>query len=55
MIPLSDASRRPVRFPIATVSIIVLNFLNFFIELGGGTRSFLILAYMAHNGVFILV
>jgi membrane associated rhomboid family serine protease len=36
MIPLSDASRRPVRFPIATVTIIVLNFLMFFMELAGG-------------------
>jgi len=36
MIPLTDASRRPVRFPIATVTIIVLNFLVFFVELAGG-------------------
>lgn len=36
MIPLSDASRRPVRFPIATVLIIAANALVFFIELAGG-------------------
>ncbi len=36
MIPLSDASRRPVRFPIATVLIIGLNAVVFFIELAGG-------------------
>jgi len=36
MIPLSDASRRPVRFPIATVTIIVINFIVFFFELAGG-------------------
>jgi len=36
MIPLSDASRRPVRFPIATVSIIALNAVVFLIELAGG-------------------
>jgi|SRR5271157_503971 len=36
MIPLSDASRRPLRFPIATVSIIGVNFIVFFFELSGG-------------------
>ncbi len=36
MIPLADASRRPVRFPIATVSSIVLNALVFLLELTGG-------------------
>jgi membrane associated rhomboid family serine protease len=36
LIPLSDASRRPVRFPIATVLIIGLNAVVFFIELAGG-------------------
>ena len=36
MIPLSDASRRPVRFPIATVSIIAVNAVVFLIELAGG-------------------
>jgi len=36
MIPLSDASRRPLHFPVATVSIIGLNFIVFFFELTGG-------------------
>ena len=36
MIPLSDASRRPKRFPVATVGIILLNALVFLLELYGG-------------------
>ena len=36
MIPLQDVSRRPVGFPIATMSIIVLNVICFFMELAGG-------------------
>lgn len=36
MIPLSDASRRPQSFPIATAGIIALNVLAFVCELGGG-------------------
>lgn len=36
MIPLSDASRRPVRFPIATVTIIAVNAVVFVFELAGG-------------------
>ncbi len=36
LIPLGDASRRRVHFPIATVIIIVLNVLVFFLELQGG-------------------
>jgi len=36
MIPLSDASRRPSRFPIATAIIIGLNALVFMFELTGG-------------------
>ncbi len=36
MIPLNDASRRPMRFPIATVSIIAINLLVFMLELAGG-------------------
>ncbi len=36
MIPLSDASRRPVRFPIATVAIIAANAVVFLFELAGG-------------------
>src|SRR5215510_4620590 len=36
LIPLTDASRRPVHFPIVTVSIIVANFLVFGLELSRG-------------------
>jgi membrane associated rhomboid family serine protease len=36
MIPLSDASRRPRRFPIVTSAIILVNALVFFLELTGG-------------------
>ena len=36
MIPLGDASRRPVNFPIATATIIVANVLVFIAELFGG-------------------
>jgi membrane associated rhomboid family serine protease len=36
MIPLTDADRRPVNFPIMTLLIIVVNFIVFFIELTGG-------------------
>ena len=36
LIPLSDASRRPVRFPFVTASIIALNGLVFILELSGG-------------------
>ncbi len=36
MIPLGDASRRPIHFPIATVSIIALNVMVFAFELVGG-------------------
>ncbi len=36
MFPLGDASRRPVRFPIATVLIIALNFVVFALELSYG-------------------
>jgi membrane associated rhomboid family serine protease len=36
VIPLGDASRRPVRFPVVTASIIVLNGLVFLLELSGG-------------------
>ena len=36
MIPLGDASRRPLRFPLATVVVIALNFLVFMFELAGG-------------------
>jgi membrane associated rhomboid family serine protease len=36
MIPLTDADRRPVNFPIVTLLIIVVNFIVFFFELAGG-------------------
>ena len=36
MVPLSDASRRPLHFPIITVLIIVANFVVFWYELKGG-------------------
>jgi membrane associated rhomboid family serine protease len=36
VIPLGDASRRPLRFPLATVLVIAVNFLIFFFELAGG-------------------
>ena len=36
MIPLYDADRRPVNFPIMTLAIIVVNFIVFFLELAGG-------------------
>lgn len=36
VIPLGDATRRPVRMPVMTVAIIVVNFLVFFLELMGG-------------------
>jgi rhomboid family protein len=36
MIPLGDASRRPINFPIMTLTIIIANFIVFFMELAGG-------------------
>jgi len=36
LIPLTDASRRPVHFPIVTVCIILTNFFAFVLELRGG-------------------
>src|SRR5512136_1310775 len=36
MIPLGDADRRPLRFPLVTVVIIALNAFVFLLELGGG-------------------
>jgi membrane associated rhomboid family serine protease len=35
-IPLSDASRRPVHFPIVTTCIILTNLFVFVLELSGG-------------------
>ena len=36
MIPLGDASRRPLHFPLATVLVIAVNFFIFMLELAGG-------------------
>jgi len=36
VIPLSDASRRPTRFPVMTASIIAVNVVVFLAELVGG-------------------
>ena len=36
LIPLTDASRRPVHFPFVTICIIIANFLVFVLELKGG-------------------
>ena len=36
MIPLGDASRRPTRFPIVTIALILVNVLVFLLELDGG-------------------
>src|SRR5512136_162178 len=36
MIPLSDADRRPVNFPIITLLLILANFIVFSFELAGG-------------------
>ena len=36
MIPLGDASRRPLHFPVATTLIIATNGLIFLLELAGG-------------------
>ncbi len=36
MIPLSDASRRPLHFPVITICIILTNFYVFVLELSGG-------------------
>jgi membrane associated rhomboid family serine protease len=39
MIPLRDASRSPVRFPVVTVSLIVVNVLAFVWEVGSGEAA----------------
>jgi membrane associated rhomboid family serine protease len=36
LIPLTDASRRPIHFPLVTVGIILVNFLAWALELAGG-------------------
>jgi membrane associated rhomboid family serine protease len=49
LIPLSDASRRPVHFPIATICIIVTNFYAFALELRGGDAFVLRWAAVSAN------
>lgn len=46
MIPLSDADRRPVRFPIVTVLIIAANSAVFVLELVNGRHFILSLSYI---------
>lgn len=46
MIPLSDADRRPVRFPLVTVSIIAANSVVFILELLKGQHFILALSYI---------
>ena len=36
MVPLGDASRRPTRFPVITISVVVVNVVVFLLELLGG-------------------
>src|SRR5262249_39163295 len=36
LLPLSDESRRPVNFPVATTTIVVINVIVFILELMGG-------------------
>lgn len=36
MIPLTDVSRRPTHFPVVTLTIIVINFVVFILELING-------------------
>ena len=60
LIPLTDASRRPVSFPIVTISIIVINFVVFGQELKGGETFVLKWAAIpanitaSHNWITIL-
>jgi len=60
LIPLTDASRRPVNFPIVTISIIVVNFVVFGLELKGGETFVLKWAAIpanitaSHNWITIL-
>jgi membrane associated rhomboid family serine protease len=49
LIPLTDASRRPVHVPIVTACIIVTNFLVFALELRGGDAFVLKWAAVAAN------
>jgi len=60
LIPLTDASRRPVHFPIVTISIIIINFVVFGLELNGGETFVLKWAAIpanitaSHNWITIL-
>ena len=49
MIPLSDASRRPVHFPVVTICIIITNFIVFGLELKGGDAFVLKWSAVAAN------
>lgn len=52
LIPLTDASRRPTRFPVVTLFIIVINVLAFIGELVGGDRFVLQWAAVPHEVVY---
>ena len=60
LIPLTDASRRPVNFPIVTIFIIIVNFVVFGLELNGGEAFVLKWAAIpanitaSHNWITIL-
>ena len=49
MIPLNDASRRPVHFPVVTIGIILINFFVFALELKGGDAFVLKWSAVAAN------
>lgn len=49
LIPLTDASRRPTRFPVVTLFIIVVNAFAFVLELGGGDQFVLQWAAVPHE------
>lgn len=49
MIPLNDASRRPVRVPVVTIGIILINFFVFVLELKGGDAFVLKWSAVAAN------
>jgi len=60
LIPLTDASRRPVHFPVVTAAIVVANFIVFGLELKGGDAFVLKWSAVAvqitsgHNWITIL-
>jgi membrane associated rhomboid family serine protease len=59
VVPLSDASRRPVRFPLVTAAIVVVNVLVFLAELAGGNefvlRWSMVPADLAHGRHLITI